>query len=604
LKAGVFVPSINTFALVIRFRRCHDGTMARDGNLSLDDMQTSLRGTLSQLRLRELLHEVQDRVTQLVSARDQMDGLLEAMLAVASGLELDATLRRIVHAAIDLVDCRYGALGVLNLDREGLAEFVYEGIDEHTRGEIGDLPTGHGLLGLLIQQPKPIRLDNLSKHISSAGFPGQHPPMRTFLGVPVRVRDEVFGNLYLTEKRGGQPFTEDDEVVVQALAAAAGIAVENARLYEQSRLRQRWQEATSEIRAELLGSADPHDVLHLIANRALGLSAADYTFLAQPTDPELPPADVTGLSITVCAGLDAGVLTGREIPIEGSTCGAAYRDAVPRRVDTLSYDLSGELDEDFGPALVLPLRASSESVSGVLVALRKAGEDPFEASQLPLVAAFADQAALALQLAEDQRRLNELRVLGDRDRIARDLHDHVIQRLFAHGLALQSAHQRTRSPEIQKRLADLVEDVQSIVAEIRTAIFDLHGGLRGTTQLRKRLQDVVAELTDDTELRTTVRMSGPVGVVSSQLGEHAEAVLREALSNTVRHAGASTVTVTISVGDDLAVEVTDDGVGIPETVARSGLHNLGDRARQMGGSFSVERLDTAGTRLFWRAPVT
>ncbi|HKS43500.1 MAG TPA: GAF domain-containing sensor histidine kinase [Amycolatopsis sp.] len=568
-----------------------------------DDLPTSIRGTLSQLRLRELLREVQDRVEELVGARDQMDGLLEAMLAVAAGLELDATLRRIVHAAIELVDCRYGALGVLNPDHEGLAEFVYEGIDEQTRQRIGDLPTGHGLLGLLIRQPTPLRLDDLSRHPASSGFPEHHPPMQTFLGVPVRVRDEVFGNLYLTEKHNGQPFTEDDEVVVQALAAAAGIAVENARLYEESRMRQRWQEATSEIRAELLGAADPADVLHLIANRALALTAADYTFLAQPDDPDLPTTDVDHLIITVCAGLDANGLTGHEIPINGSSCGAAFRDAVPRRVDSLTYDLSTGLEETFGPALVLPLRASSDTISGVLVALRKQGEDPFDAGQLPLVAAFADQAALALKLADDQRHLNELRVTADRDRIARDLHDHVIQRLFAHGLALQSAYARTRNPEIQQRLADLVEDAQSIIAEIRTAIFDLHGGLQGTTQLRKRLQELIAELTDQTDLRTTVRMSGPIGVISPELGDHAEAVLREALSNAIKHARASTITVTVSVDDDLAIDVTDDGIGIPDTIAHSGLHNLADRAHHVNGTFTTQRLDTGGTRLFWRAPL-
>ncbi|GHE81509.1 histidine kinase [Amycolatopsis deserti] len=572
------------------------------GTDDFDEAQpvAGLRETLSQLRLRELLREVQDRIEQLVQSRDQMDGLLEAMLAVAGSLELDATLRRIVHAAINLVDCRYGALGVLNQDREGLAEFVYEGIDENTRREIGDLPTGHGLLGLLIQQPKPIRLDDLSQHAASYGFPPHHPPMRTFLGVPVRVRSEVFGNLYLTEKNNGQPFTEDDEVVVLALAAAAGIAVENARLYEEAQLRQRWQEATSEIRAELLAAADPTDVLYLIANRALALAGADFAFIAQPDDPDLPPADVTHLTVTVSAGLDSDSLIGREIPIHGSSCGAAYTDAQPRRVENLVYDLSHE----FGPALVLPLRASRDYVSGVLVTLRKAGQDPFDSTQLPLAAAFADQAALALQLAEDQRSLNELKVVSDRDRIARDLHDHVIQRLFAHGLALQSTHMRSRNPEIQRRLADMIDDVQNIVAEIRTAIFDLHGGLHGTTQLRKRLNEIIAEVTGDTGLRTTVRMSGPIGVVGSELAEHAEAALREALSNAVRHARATTLTITVSVDDDLVIDVVDNGTGIPGKVARSGLHNLAERATQAGGRCLVTALDGGGTRLTWSAPVT
>jgi len=556
------------------------------------------------LRLRELLHEVQDRIEQLVGARDQMDGLLEAMLAVSAGLELDATLRRIVHAAIELVDCRYGALGVLNANGEGLAEFVYEGIDEETRRQIGDLPTGHGLLGLVIQQPKPLRLDDLARHPASAGFPAHHPPMRTFLGVPVRVRDEVFGNLYLTEKSGGQPFTEDDEVVVQALAAAAGIAVENARLYEEAQLRQRWQEATSEIRAELLAATDPTEVLHLIANRALGLTGADYTFLARPDDPEVPATDVNALVITVCAGLNGDTLTGREIPVEGSICGTAFRDAVPRQTPSLNHDLAPDGIEDYGPALVLPLRASTESVSGVLVTLRKAGESPFDASQLSLAASFADQAALALQLADDQRRLYELEVLADRDRIARDLHDHVIQRLFAHGLTLQSTRLRSRSPDIQRRLADMIDDVQNIVAEIRTAIFDLHGGMEGTIQLRKRLHEVIAELTGDTGLQSTIRMSGPLGVVSPELADHAEAVVREALSNVIRHARATTVTITVSVGDDLAIDVTDNGIGLPDTVARSGLHNLAERAEQVGGTLTAEALDDGGTRLFWSGPVS
>ncbi len=574
--------------------------MAGEEQRDLMGQDRPLRETLSQLRLRELLREVQDRIEELVQSRDQMDGLLEAMLAVASGLELDATLRRIVHSAIELVDCRYGALGVLTQDRESLAEFVYEGIDEATRREIGDLPTGHGLLGLLIEQPKPIRLDDLSQHVASSGFPAHHPPMKTFLGVPVRVRDEVFGNLYLTEKNNGQPFTEDDEVVVQALAAAAGIAVENARLFEQARLRQQWQEATSEVRAELLAAADPADVLTLIATRALTLARADYALIAQPEDPDMPLEDVTELVVTVHAGLDPGRLTERKIPVEGSTCGAAFRDAQPRRVDSLEFEVSAE----FGPALVLPLRASRTSVSGVLVVARRKGDAAFDSAHLPLAAAFADQAALALQLAEDQRSISELKVVSDRDRIARDLHDHVIQRLFAHGLALQSTHMRSRNPEIQRRLADMIDDVQSIVAEIRTAIFDLHGGLHGTGQLRKRLNDVIAEITGDTGLRTTVRMSGPVGVAGPELAEHAEAVLREALSNAVRHAKATSLMVTVSASDELVIEVADDGIGIPDTVARSGLHNLRERADQAGGSLSVTAAEDGGTRLTWAAPVS
>jgi signal transduction histidine kinase len=568
----------------------------------LGPAERGLRQTLGQLRLRELLGEVQERITELVDSRDRMDGLLEGMLAVSSGLDLDATLRRIVHAAIELVDARYGALGVLAPSRPGLSEFVYEGIDEETRQRIGDLPEGHGLLGQLIDQPAPLRLARISEHPSSIGFPEHHPPMNRFLGVPVRMRDRVFGNLYLTEKRNGQPFTEDDELVVQALAASAGIAIDNARLYEQTKLRQRWQEATSEVRGELLASEDPAEVLHLIAHRALALTGADYTFLALTDDPEAPVEEVRELAITVCAGLDATLLAGQKIPVEDSTCGAVFRDGTPRRVAALAYDLSALTGRDFGPAMVLPVRTTT-SVSGVLAVLHTSGDSPFTDDQLSMAASFADQATLALQIAGDRQRMHELAVLGDRDRIARDLHDHVIQRLFAHGLNLQSTHLRARSPEVQHRLTDMIGDVQDIISDIRTAIFDLHGGNDGTTQLRKRLHDAIAELTADTGLRSTVRMSGPLSVIPPELADHAEAVLREALSNVIRHAQAGAVTITISVDDDLTLDVTDNGTGIPGTVARSGLLNLSRRAEQAGGTCVVGTVSTGGTQMIWSVPL-
>jgi len=242
-----------------------------------------LRDTLSQLRLRELLVEVQDRVEQIVEGRDRLDGLLDAMLVVTSGLELDETLRTIVHTAIQLVDARYGAVGVRGQDHE-LVEFIYEGIDEEMREKIGHLPEGRGVLGVLIDDPKPIRLDNISHHAASVGFPPNHPPMRTFLGVPVRIRDEVFGNLYLTEKANGQPFSEDDEVLVYALAAAAGIAIDNARLYEASKMRQAWIEATRDIGTELLSGTDPARVFRLVADESRLLSGAEQTFVAVPED--------------------------------------------------------------------------------------------------------------------------------------------------------------------------------------------------------------------------------------------------------------------------------------------------------------------------------
>lgn len=556
-----------------------------------------LRTTLSQLRLRELLVEVQDRVEQIVEGRDRLDGLLDAMLVVTSGLELDDTLRTIVHTAIELVDAKYGALGVRGHGHE-LIEFVYEGISEEMRAKIGRLPEGRGVLGVLIDDPRPIRLADINEHPDSVGFPPHHPPMHTFLGVPVCIRDEVFGNLYLTEKADGQPFTEDDEVLVQALAAAAGIAIDNARLYEQARARQSWIEATRDIATELLSGADPTGVFRLIADQALALSAATATFVAVPLDSETPIDDVTELLVVETAG-DTEIATSQTIPVADTAIGEVFTQRTPRCLESLDLAMNG-IDTN-GPAIVLPLR-TTDTVAGVLVALRHKGEHQFDGDQLDMLAGFADQAALAWQLATTQRHLRELDVLSDRDRIARDLHDHVIQRLFAVGLTLQGTIPRARVPEVQQRLSDCVDDLQAVIQEIRTAIFDLHGGSGGVTRLRQRLDEAISQFATPA-VRTTAHFEGPLSVVSAALADHAEAVVREAISNAIRHAEASVLQISVTVGDDLHIEVADNGKGISGDITGSGLRNLAMRARDVGGSFALEPNPGGGTVLRWIAPL-
>ncbi|WP_329405291.1 GAF domain-containing protein [Nocardia vinacea] len=566
---------------------------------------TPVTETLPQLRLRELLGEVQDRIAQIVGVRDQMDRLIEAMLVVTAGLDLDNTLRSIVHTAIELVDAGYGALGVRETDKTStqLAEFVYEGIDDRTRVLIGDLPRGHGVLGLLFEQPKPIRLPNLSKHPSSVGFPAHHPPMHTFLGVPVKVRDEIFGNLYLTEKAGGQEFTDDDEVVVRALAAAAGIAIANARLYEESRIRQQWLEANRDVATELLAGGEPGTALELVADRALTLTHSACTFLALPEDSDIPTEDVTELVVVAAAGVGAEELIGERIPMGESNSGEAFRSGQVVAVDELRFRPVFYEPSKFGPALILPLRAK-DSVIGVLVTVQPAGAQPLDEAGQSMMAAFSDQAALALQQATTQRRVRELDVLSDRDRIARDLHDHVIQRLFAVGLSLQSTAQRARVPEVKSRLTETIQDIQSIVQDIRHSIFDLHSPTTDAPTLRKRLHGIIADMIGESGLRTTVRLAGPVSVLTPPLSEDVEAVLREAVSNAVRHASATTVSVQLRVRDDVTIEVTDDGVGVPEDFERmSGLANLATRAEQAGGSFSISKGANGGTVLRWSAPL-
>ncbi|WP_422747854.1 GAF domain-containing sensor histidine kinase [Mycobacterium sp. WMMD1722] len=558
-----------------------------------------IRETLSQLRLRELLAEVRDRVEEIVEGRDRLDGLVDAMLTVTSGLDLDATLRTIVRTAIELIDARYGALGVRGHDHE-LAEFIYEGIDHQTRELIGPLPQGRGVLGVLIDDPQPIRLENILDHPASVGFPAHHPPMRTFLGVPIRIRDEVFGNLYLTEKISGQPFSEDDEVLTQALAAAAGIAIDNARLFEQSRMRQAWIEATRDIATELLGGADPASVYRLLTEESLKLTDADVAFVAVPADGDAPAGEIDELVIVEAAGdLRRDVWASAAVPIVGNVVGGAFVSRKP--LSSSRIDVQTSVLDDAGPALVLPMR-TTEAVVGVVVLLRRTGSQTFTAEQLEAMAAFVDQAALAWQAAVAQRRIRELDVLSDRDRIARDLHDHVIQRLFAVGLALQGTIPRTRAPEAQRRLSECVDDLQNVIQEIRTAIFDLQGGAVGSTRLRQRLDEAIAFFAG-ADLRTTVQYVGPLSVVDAELADHAEAVVSEAVSNAVRHAHATELTVLVKVDDNLSIEIADNGIGIPDNLTESGLANLRHRAEESGGELTVAANDGGGTCLRWTAPL-
>jgi signal transduction histidine kinase len=557
---------------------------------------------LGGLRLDELLREVQDRLAEIVKTRDRLEGLLGAVMAVGAGLELDSTLRRIVQAAVDLVDARYGALGVLG-PHEGLSEFVYVGISSEQRMRMGHLPEGRGLLGLLIQHPQVIRLPDLGQHSASVGFPPHHPPMHSFLGAPVRVRNEVFGNLYMTEKRTAAEFTADDEVVLQALAAAAGVAIENARLFEQARMRQRWLEASSEIRAELLAGASTADALRLVAQRALELSAADdvLILLVHADQPD-------ALVVRAGAGERSAVLSGSTIAATAPAVEDVFRSGRTMLIPDLAASFGaalGDHTDGFGPALTVPLR-SPAGVSGVLMAVRNKGAASFEPAQVPVLASFADQAALALEAAQAQQAQRLLDVLADRDRIALDLHDHVIQRVYAAGMTLQGTLRLISGPDARTRIHKVVEQLDETIRDIRTSIFDLQttadSGKGGS--LRRRLLDVAAEAAAGSGLSPSVRMSGAVDtVVPAAIAEHAEAVVREGVSNAVRHAHATAITVTAEAGDELIIEVFDNGAGIPDKAARSGLVNLERRAAACDGSFTVVAQQGGGTQLTWRVPL-
>jgi signal transduction histidine kinase len=549
-----------------------------------------------------LLGDLQTRLSEIVRTRDRLQGLLDAVVAVGAGLELEGTLNRIVHTAVELVDARYGALGVLSQDKhERLSQFVTVGIDDEIKNSMGHLPEGRGLLGVLIEDPHPIRVPDLTEHPASVGFPANHPPMRSFLGTPIRVRGEIFGNLYLTEKRGAAAFTSDDEVVLQGLAAAAGVAVENARLFEESRMRERWLEASREVNAALLGGASSQDALALIARRTFELSRSDCALilLADPPDHVLVRAG---------AGERGEQLVGIRLRADERMVEDIFRGASPELIPDLAelmpegWSVSGG---EYGPAVAVPLGAGNVA-GGVLLAMRDKGGEQYRRDQVPMLASFADQAAMAMELAEKHRAQRQLDVLADRDRIAGDLHDHVIQRLFATGMSLQGTVRRIVDPDVRRRVSRAVEQLDETVREIRTSIFDLHTtGTDSSTSLRRRMLDIVVELSTGADVTPSVRISGAVDtLVPDQLAAHATAVLREALSNAVRHSRAGTIVVTVEAGVDLVIDVVDDGVGFPPGVARSGLLGIERRAARRGGAMNVTPGPEGGTRLTWRVPLT
>jgi signal transduction histidine kinase len=548
-----------------------------------------------------LLGDLQNRLAEIVRTRDRLQGLLDAVVAVGAGLELEGTLNRIVRTAVELVDARYGALGVLGADElERLAEFVHVGVDDETRASMGDLPEGRGLLGVLIENPEPLRVADLTEHPASVGFPPNHPPMRSFLGAPIRVRDEIFGNLYLTEKRGSGEFTADDEVALQTLAAAAGVAIENARLFEESRQREQWLEASREVNALLLGGASSQDALDMIAAKTRELSRSDCALilLADPTGHVMARAgagergpELAGVRINAAEPMVAGVFRSRTSEIIANLTAVVPPGWAP--------------GADFGPAVAVPFGAG-DVVRGVLLVMREKGAAQFVANEVPLLASFADQAAFAMELAEKHRAQRQLDVLADRDRIAGDLHDHVIQRLFATGMSLQGTVGRIADAQVRTRVSRAVEQLDETVREIRTSIFDLHtGGVEMESSLRRQLLDTVDELSANLPVSPSVRISGAIDtLVSEELAAHATAVLREAVSNAVRHSGASSIVVTVEADADLVIDVANDGAGIPPGAAGSGLLEIDRHASELGGSLVVAPVPEGGTRLTWRVPLT
>lgn len=555
------------------------------------------------LRLEDLLGELQDRAGAAQDTAERLRVLLETVLAVGTGLDLSAILRTIVEGACRLSGARYGALGVLGDGR--LIEFVTEGISAEARARIDHEPRGLGLLGLLVRDPRPLRLHDLAQHPASYGFPEHHPPMRSFLGVPVRVRDRVFGNLYLCEKERGEDFTQVDEELVEALALAAGIAIDNARMYEEQQRREELLETIAAVNRSLLRGTPVDEALDEIALRARVLASADRVrmLVADPEDPG---------SLRVAAasdrdGVHADAVAGLRVPIEDTAAGGVYRSLQPELITDARAD-----DRVYrpavgpqvpGPIAYVPLAGKGEAL-GVVAFDRTVGSPAFTEEGLPLLESFARQAAIAVELARSRQDRDRVQVLEDRERIARNLHDTVIQRLFGVGMMLQAhAASGQCAPEPSERLVQAIDEIDETIREIRASIFALEAHQR--EGLRAEILTMVQEIGDRADLDTHVRFDGPLdAAVPATLVPHLLAVVREAMSNVVRHAHARTVDVCVACTSELTVIVEDDGVGIPEPRPReSGLANLAHRAHALGGAVEVSRGAEGGTTLRWSVPI-
>ena len=433
----------------------------------------------------------------------------------------------------------------------------------------------------------------------------QRIPAPAVLGV-VPASDETgpaFGSLYLTEPTSRAAFSDADETAVHELASAAAVAIDNALLFDRVRSTAQWTEASRMITTALLSAVDLHARLQLIAARACELSEAEQAIVLVPSEADLPVDEVDTLVVSTAVGLYADEVLGQRVPVDGSTTGAVFRSGTP--VITAAFGHPPQTFTDVGrrSAIVMPLE-SEHTLLGVIAVARNSDQPPFDAEHLNLMSDFADHAAMALTFASALEHARYLTVLADRERIAHDLNDHVIRRIFAVGLDLQGTIARSRSSEITDRLNRTVTDLQTTIEDIRTTIFELHSTGRQRIGFRQRIQAAVADLTENGAVVTTLRMSGPMSVIGDDLAGHAESVILEAVSNAVRHSGATQLTVEVAVADELDIMVTDDGCGISaDNGRRSGLANMASRAEQIGGHCHLATPPAGGTEVHWTVPL-
>ena len=561
--------------------------MTADEPLSFPD---GPRGALD-----EALAELIERANRVQRAQGRLRALLRAVQNVADEIELPAVLRRVVEVATELVDAEYGAIGVIAADGETLDQFIFVGMDEDAAARVGHLPRGNGLLGALISDPHPIRLPQMAEHPRASGLPPHHPPMDSFLGVPIRVRDAVYGNLYLTNSRAGG-FTAEDEQLLQSLASTAGSAIENARILGEARLRELWMSTAAQLSSAIL-SAPLDRALDLIAGRVSDASSAVTVTIVVPEDDRR-------MRVSAVRGPAEPRMYGTVFDATGSVAGEAFASGQPIALPTSETDGADPVrcvvNGCGGPALSVPLRSKRRSW-GVLTLARRPWEPEFTPLEIAVVASVASQASIALELVSIRAEQQRMILLDERARIARDLHDHVIQQLFGATLSLQSVVGAVADTRTADQVMDAAHLIDDAIQQIRTVVFALTSP--DADSLRHRVIDIVVEVTGSLPRPPAIRFTGPIDhSVTAALAADVAAVTRELLSNAARHAHAERVSLDIALRSGaIAVVVEDDGVGI-QGGRRSGLRNLEERAHVRSGTLSVHS-GPDGTRVEWTAPL-
>jgi signal transduction histidine kinase len=531
----------------------------------------------------------------------RLQKLIEANHTIVAELSLDALLRRVLELAREIANAQFAALGVAGSDGH-LGQFLHCGMDAAMVAAIPSLPKGLGLLGALFESPEPIRLQTLADDPRSCGLPVGHPPVNSFLGVPIRSASSFYGSLYLGNRIGRSDFSAEDQDLVTALAATASIAIENARLHDQSQRRQEWLLASAEVSHRLLASTDQGPVLTNIAASVRRLTRADAVGILLPA-----PGDPEQLVMEVVDGVGIQGLKGLRLPSEGSEVQQAMTDARTRVLQGFQQRI------DAIPALadiptirhvvVLPLQGS-RGARGAIVAVRMV-DVAFSSTDLELAEGFVSQAGLALELADARSNHQRVAMLEDRARIARDLHDQVVQKVFAAGLTLQGTATMVHDPHLRHRLISAIANLDHTSRTIRTSIFELQEPNLPGVSVRSRVMDVLAEMTAVLGFAPMLSFEGPLDtMVDEPLSTEVEAVLRESLTNAAKHSAASAVAVALVTADgQLTVTVSDNGVGLRRSARRSGLSNLRDRAERRGGRLDLEQPGGSGLLLRWSIPL-